>query len=237
MIFDDLVVEYPHGAGGTFLQSVLACSTKDLPWHPQTINWHNSKNRVQGCHWFGPANNIISIDDSCARYNFWSNYYKKRVVHELEKSRYLGRRWIQCPYENFESVQQDGFWLLNQCRFIISYDSQQPWKISWIDMLTDPETCWKTILQYVQANHQHNYWSLDQWISAVHGYRQTLANPTFNLHHARSQIWATALLQEQGILPNFDLMKNFRKHIFLSWLDKHHDLLLEITKKCTYIPG
>jgi hypothetical protein len=104
-------------------------------------------------------------------------------------------------------------------------------------MLTDPETCWKTILQYLQANHQHNYWSLDQWIGAVNSYRQTLAKPTFNVRHARWQIWATALAQEQGILPNFDLMDNFRKPIFLSWLDEHTDYLLEITKKCTYMPG
>jgi hypothetical protein len=104
-------------------------------------------------------------------------------------------------------------------------------------MLTDPETCWKIILQYLQANHRHNYWSLDQWISAVNNYQQTLAKPKINVRHARWQIWATALLHEQEILPNFDLMENFRKPIFLSWLDKHNDCLLEITKKCTYMPG
>lgn len=234
MAFNDLVVEYPHGAGGAFLQSVLACCTQDLIWHPQAINWHNSIHKVQGNHWFEPSNNIISLDDSGSRYNFWNNYYKKRVVHELKKTRYLNRRWIKCPYENLKSSKQDGFWLLNQCRFIINYNSQQPWKISWTGMLTDPETCWKIILEYLQANQQHNYWSMNQWISAVNIYRQTLSKPTFNLHHSRWQIWATALLQTQGIVPDFDLMENFRKPIFLFWLNKHNDRLLDITKKCTY---
>jgi hypothetical protein len=236
MTSDNLKVEQPPGAGGAFLQSVLACCTTDLPWHDQTINYHKSLYKISGQHYIEPANNVISIDDSGARYNFWGNYYKKRVMYELEKSRYLGRRWIRSD-QNLESLEQDGFWLLNQCRFIISYNSRQHWKISWIDMLTDPETCWKTILEYLQANHQHNYWGLDQWISAVNGYRQTLAKPTINLHHVRWQIWAIALLQEQRIAPRFSLIENFRKPIFLSWLDKHNDRLLELTKKYTYTPG
>lgn len=224
----NICVEYPHGAGGVFLSTVLACCTMNLPWQGSKVNFHQNPYVIGEGHWLEPANNIISIDDPGAKYNFWMNYFKKRVVYELVRSRYQGQRWIRCPYENL-SLKQDGIWLLNQCKFVIDYSSQQPWKLSWITMLTDPGTCWQTIVEFLQTNNQPNHWNIDQWISAVGVYRKTLATPTINVHHSKWQIWATALLQSQNIVPDFDVVDNFRKPVFVSWLDKHNDSLIELT--------
>ena len=229
IINNDIVVEYPQGAGGAFLSSVLACCTKDLSWTNRAVNFHKSIYQIAGNHWFPPAGNVISIDDPGARYNFWIYYFKKRIVYELKHYRYQDKKWIQCPYETLDS-RGDGFWLLNQCKFIISYQTQQSWKINWTQMITDPTTTWTTIQNFLEENYQPNHWNLQQWLTAVDSYKQTLSGKiTLNPHQVRWQIWATALLQQQGITPDFDLIDNFRKPIFVAWLDKHNASLMKLT--------
>lgn len=233
----DIIVEYPQGAGGAFLSTVLACCTEDLSWINRSVNFHKTASQIAGNHWYAPANNIISIDDPGARYNFWLYYFRKRIVYELEHYRYQNKRWVKCPYENLDS-RGDGFWLLNQCKFIISYQTQQPWKINWSQMITDPARVWNTVENFLEENHQPNHWKLEQWLTAVDSYKQTLSKKiTINPHQVRWQIWATALLQEQGITPDFDLIDNFRSPEFLKWLNKHSQTLLNTTKEYTWCLG
>lgn len=231
VVNENIIVEFPHGAGGTFLSSVLACCTKNLLWQPHKTNFHKSLYAVESNHWYEPANNIISIDHSGARYNFWIYYFKKRVVHELVSYRYQNQRWIKCPYQELDSAG-DGFWLLNQCRFIIRYQSQQSWRIDWLQMLQDPSASWKTIQDFLDSNNQPNHWNLDKWKFAVDIYKQTLPKKiSINCHHVRWYLWAVALLQEQGITPDFDLVNNFRTKIFYEWLNKYQTDLIETTKR------
>jgi hypothetical protein len=237
---NEIFVESPPGAGGSFLRSVLGHCTKDLYWASEKrINFHGlvSVNvNVNGNHYYEPAQNIINIDSPNARYNFWINYFRKRIVYELPRYHYQGRRWIKSPNKD-STRQDDGFWILNQCRFIINYRSLQPWKISWTEMLQDPEAGWQVIQEFLDANHQHNYWRMDQWISAVNDYKQTLSKIKINTNHVSWQIWATALLQEQGIIPSFDLIDNFRKPQFFQWLNNYQQNLVETTQKCIWTPG
>jgi len=232
-----ILVEYPHGAGGAFLSRVLACCTTNLPWKPGPINFHNLTYKVNNAHWYDDrANNIISINDSRAKYNFWIYYFRKRVVHELIHYRYQQQRWIKCPYADV-TAREDGLWLLNQCRFIMQYQTNQPWKISWIEMLENPANSWKTIQNFLESNNQPNHWNIDQWNSAVDDYRKTLSKVVINQHHARWQIWAAAVLQEQGMIPDFDLVDNFRKVEFVNWIDGHSNKLVEYTKQSLWTPG
>jgi hypothetical protein len=234
---ENIIVEYPHGAGGSFLSSVLACCTTDLPWEPNIINFHKPLHQVESNHLWEPANNIISIDSSDARYNFWIYYFKKRVAHELKYYRYKNSRWIKCPYE-ITDTPGDGYWLLNQCRFIIQYNSKQFWKVNWGEMVTNPAASWTTIHDFLNSNNQPNYWSLDNWVSAVEFYKKTLSKKVIiNTNHVRWQIWAVALLQEQGITPDFNLIENFRNDIFLNYLNKHNQALIETTKNYVWHPG
>lgn len=237
IVNENIIVEFPHGAGGAFLSSVLACCTKNLLWQPHKTNFHKSLYKVKSNHWYEPANNIISIDYPGARYNFWVYYFKKRVIHELVSYRYQNRRWIKCPYQELDPIS-DGFWLLNQCRFIIGYQTQQSWKIDWAQMLQDPSVSWKTIQDFLNSNNQYNYWNLDKWKFAVDLYKQTLPKKiSINRYHVRWQLWATALLQEQEIIPDFDLVNNFRTKVFYEWLDKYQLDLVETTKKCIWPLG
>ena len=236
-IIDNVVVEYPQGAGGAFLSTVLACCITNCPWEQRKINFHRSPVKTQGNHWCSPANNIISIDDAGAKFNFWIYYYKKRVVHELTHYRHQQRRWVKCPYENIDS-RGDAFWLLNQVNFIISYQSQQSWKISWGQMLEKPNIAWQTIQEFLEDNHQPNCWNLEKWLLAVNHYRKTLPNKVYiNPFHTRWQIWAIALLQTQGIVPEFDIVDNFGKPIFKSWLENYNKDLIDQTQKLIWTPG
>jgi hypothetical protein len=245
MVVNDLVVEFPHGSGGIFLSAVLGCCIKNAPWQRYTdcvplrytVNHHLTTVSARSNCVLDPAPNIISIDDPGARYNFWINYFKKRVLNELDWYRYNNRRWTKCPYQDLDS-RGDAFWLINQCKFLINYRSQQPWRISWIQMLNDPASAWKVVQEYLETNNQPNYWNLTKWTEAVQEYQQTLpANIPLNTHHIKWQIWAVALLLEQRITPNFDLIDNFRNTKFLTWLDNYNQDLIKITKQCVWTPG
>jgi hypothetical protein len=80
-------------------------------------------------------------------------------------------------------------------------------------MLQDPGAVWQVIHEFLDANHQHNYWKVDKWIQAVNDYKQTLSKIKINTNHVSWQIWATALLQEQDITPSFDLIDNSQDRI------------------------
>jgi len=232
-----LFVAYPPGAGGAFLTEVLSHCTNDLHWvSKKRINFHGTF-MANGNHYFKSAQNIISIDSPDARYNFWINYFKKRLCYEFP--RYYncqGHRCIEAPIYNSTSYD-DVFWVLNQCRFIIRYQSLHSWKISWTKMLQDPEVVWQGIQEFLDANHQHNYWKLDQWMLAVNDYKQTLSKVKINTNHASWQIWAVAVLQEQGITPSFNLVDNFRKPQFFQWLNDYQQNLIKTTQDCMWMPG
>ena len=70
--FDHVIqVEFPHGAGGVFLSSVLGCCTQGIEWEKkQRINFHNFPTQVLSNHLFERSSNIIGIDSPLARYNF-----------------------------------------------------------------------------------------------------------------------------------------------------------------------
>ena len=226
------------GSGGEFLKTALACCTKNSTWvSEQRINFHKSVNKVLGNHWSAPAQNIISIDSPDARYNFWVNYFRKKVIYELTMYRHQGKRWIKGPSNEFD-IYNDSFWLLNQSRFIINYQSLQRWKINWIEMMEQPDTAWRTIQEFLDANNQPNHWNIDQWVLALDDYKQTLPKQIkINTHHLSWQIWAVALLQEQGITPPFNLIANFKTLQFFEWLNNYKEKLVETTQKCTWNPG
>lgn len=234
---DKISVEFPPGAGGHFLSQVLQCCLDNTPWSNRSINFHGQSYSISKDHWLAPNHNIISVDSPLARYNFWIYYFQKKVVAELGYYRAHGRRWNRSlsPATN---ARDDAFWLLNQSRFIIQYQTQQKWKLDWIQMLNQPEISWQTIQNFLDSNKQFNHWHLNQWILAVDNYRNTLPKKiAINPNQIRWQIWATALLQEQGIIPDFDLFENFGSYQFRHWLSLHHDYLITQTNRCVHYLG
>jgi hypothetical protein len=238
MTNNQIFVEWPPGAGGAFLISVLTCCTTNAPWvSEQQINFHKSSNFPEGGHQLEPAQNVISIDSPNARYNFWINYFRKKVIYEFTTYRHLGQRWVKNPYYEEFTSQQNGYWLLDQCRFIIQYESQQSWKIDWKQMMCDPVSTWETIQKFLDANNQPNYWNIDQWIYALDDYKKTSQNIKLNPNHVSWQIWAVALLQQQGITPDFNVVDNFRTPLFFQWLDTYKQDLVKTTKNLTFNIG
>jgi|688.fasta_scaffold742285_1 hypothetical protein len=233
----DIQVEFPHGAGGVFLSSVLGCCTQGIEWEKkQRINFHKFPTRIPSNHLFERSSNIISIDSPLARYNFWVYYFRKRILWELPYYRYQGKKWVKCPYEDLD-IKGDGFWLLNQARFIDQYVSQQPWKIDWIEMLEYPEKAWEIIDQFLESNQKNNFWTLSQWLESLNDYRCTLPKKiVINPHHIHWQIWATGILQNQDITSGIDI-KNFQDKEYRQWLYSYIEKTLEYTEKRTYHTG
>jgi len=234
----DIQVEYPHGAGGAFLSSVLGCCTQGIYWEKKKrINFHKFPTQVENNHLFERSSNIISIDSPSARYNFWVYYFRKRILWELPYYRYQGKKWIKFPYEDLDT-REDGFWLLNQARFIDHYASQQPWKINWIEMLEHPSKSWEIINQFLESNQKNNFWTLSQWLAAVDDYRETLSKKiVINPHHVHWQIWAIGVLQNQGIISEIDMLKQFQSQEYRQWLYSYLEKTLEYTEERTYRIG
>ena len=235
----NVAVEYPQGAGGAFLSQVLACCIANQPLQSNIhgVNFHKIPLRTESQHVFTPANNVISIDDPRARYNFWIYYFRKRVALELTYYRHGKHRWIKCPYADLDH-REDANWLVNQCRFIINYQSQQHWSINWIQMMENPVDVWPTVCEFLAANKEPNHWNLDRWIDAVNTYRETLRVKTqINVNQVRWQIWATALLINQKIWPDFDMIENFRNPVFVQWLKDHQSYVIGYTQQCHWPLG
>jgi hypothetical protein len=235
---DDIKVQFPQGAGGVFLSSVLACCTQDIKWEKnQRINFHAFPAQVAYSHTFKKSSNVICIDSPLARYNFWVNYFRKKILCEVPYYRYQGKKWIKSPFENLDA-KKDGFWLLNQARFIDHYVCQQSWQIDWIEMLEHPAKAWETIDQFLESNQKNNFWTLSQWLEAVDNYCNTLPKKiTINPHHVHWQIWAIGILQNQDIISEIDIIENFRNQAYTQWLYKYIENALDYTIKRTYYIG
>jgi hypothetical protein len=235
---DDIKVQGPQGAGSIFLSSVLACCTLDMKWEKkQRINFHAFPAQVASSHTYFKSSNVICIDSPSARYNFWVNFFRKKILYEVSYYRYQGKKWIKSPFQNLDD-RENAFWLLNQARFIDQYVCEQSWIIDWIEMLEYPSSVWRTINEFLESNKKNNFWTLSQWLEAVDDYRNTLPKKiTINPHHVHWQIWAIGILQNQGITSEIDMIENFRNPEYQQWLYRYIENTLDYTGKRTYYIG
>lgn len=234
----DIKVEYPQGAGGVFLSSVLSCCTHGVEWKKtHRVNFHNFPTQIPSGHSFDKSHSIIGIDSPLARYNFWVYYFRKRILWELPYYRYQNKKWIKCPDKNLD-YRGDGFWLLDQARYIDTYICQQYWKIDWIEMIEYPEKAWDTIVKFIDSNQKHNFWTTSQWVEAVDDYRDTLSQKiAINPRHVHWQIWAIGVLQNRGITSEIDIIKNFGNQEYQQWLYSYIENTIDYTEKRTYRIG
>lgn len=234
-IISDIKVEYPQGAGGMFISTVLFCCVRDVDWvDTKRVNFHNSPCRVDSNHFFPENENTISIDSPRSRYNFWIYYFRKRLMRDEIIYRHHGRRWIKCPFQSLD-IAGDGYWVLDQCRYINTYQSRQKWNIDWIQMIQDPDPAWETIQSFLESNKKQNFWKKSQWYQALSNYKETLPKKVvINPNHVSWQIWATAVLQDKGIAPAFHIPTHFGDKIYLEWLSAYIPDILEYTKEKTW---
>ena len=76
-------VEFPHGAGGTWLSHIIHCTINNTEFLNSQVNWHESavifaQHNLSLEKNFG--DNRISISSCNAKYNFWASYVKKRII-------------------------------------------------------------------------------------------------------------------------------------------------------------
>lgn len=194
-------------------------------------------NRMSAGHHLPESSSTICIDSPKSRFNFWIYYFKKKIIHELDYYYHRGRRRVKCPFHDLDS-REDGFWLLDQCKFIQTYQSAQKWKIDWVEMIENPELAWAKINDFLEHNQKTNYWSLDHWIRALDNYKSTIVNVKINTNHASWKIWAAAALQSQGIgPPGWNLSDNFNNHLFNNWIKIYQDDMVAYTEKTRYFLG
>jgi hypothetical protein len=232
---DNIQVEALQGAGGKFLASVLhSCLTGD-EWQPKkdAVNFHYvpDNQMVLMTHHSKKSTSVLGLDSRRARYNFWLYYWHKRVCYELELYRVNGRRW---PWwsKDIKDPRSDGCMLLDNCSHINSFHSDQDLILDWVEMIQSPERSWMIIQEFFFINKCQNRWNKDQWVSAVDTYRSTLKikKQHINIKHTYWQIWMLSVLQQQGIQPNFGLIKNWGTPLLHDWLIQYQDSVIEYTK-------
>lgn len=229
-------VEHPPGAGGNFIGSVLYCCIKNTNWIHTDHNFHDYPKKILVEHKLDPSPLNICIDSPLAKYNFWIYYWKKTVLKEMPYRRYQGQRRPICWFDNL-SVIEDGYWFLNQCRYIQTFQSNQDWKIDWIEMIENPQQTWKTINNFLESNQQKNHWTLNQWIQAVDNYKSTLCTIKINSAQVTWKVWAVGVLHIQGIFPPWNVVENFNNATFNRWLSIYNKDVIDYTRKIMYIIG
>jgi hypothetical protein len=240
LLTNNLAVVYPQGAGGMWLRGVIRwCSTRSH-WGEQQVNFHQIKfNSIQEMHEYPPVDQALSISDSSCKYNFWALYVLKRFAHELEYTRERGQRLVLSPYVeqyNIQTNRDHFFWVLNQCRYIQSYNWNGRFEIKWRDLFENPVQVWDTICEFLEVNNQKNYRRFDDFITPLTNYKNTCAciKPKINFKQKHFLIWSLASLQHQEIPAPFDIFENFGNKIMLDWIKSYETEIIEFTRLSLY---
>ena len=233
-------VEFPHGAGGSWLSHVIHCTINDTEFTNSQVNWHQ-ETAVYAQHnvslettpnFIKYNANQISISSCNAKYNFWVNYFKKRVIHELVYTRYKNIRLPVCPYQENTTQYEDFEWLLNQCKFIIRYEPLE-YNLNWTDLYEDKISAWNVICDRLAASNLPTL-EYKKFCHYVDIYLKSLAKIVIRPNHKYFHIWAIALLEINDLSPNFNVFENLATPEYYQWYEKHKDFVLNETKKLVY---
>lgn len=233
-------VEFPHGAGGSWLSHVIHCTINDTEFTNSQVNWHQ-ETAVYAQHnvslettpnFIKYNANQISISSCNAKYNFWVNYFKKRVIHELAYTRYKNIRLPVCPYQENTTQYEDFEWLLNQCKYIIRYEPLE-YNLNWTDLYEDKISAWNVICDRLAASNLPTL-EYKKFCHYVDIYLKSLAKIVIRPNHKYFHIWAIALLEINDLSPNFNVFENLATPEYYQWYEKHKDFVLNETKKLVY---
>ena len=233
-------VEFPHGAGGSWLSHVIHCTINDTDFTNSQVNWHQ-ETAVYAQHnvslkttpnFIKYNANQISISSCNAKYNFWVSYYKKRIIHELAYTRYKNIRLPVCPYQENTTQYEDFEWLLNQCKFIIRYEPLE-YNLNWTDLYEDKISAWNVICDRLVASNLPTL-EYKKFCHYVDIYLKSLPKIVIRPNHKYFHIWAIALLEINDLSPNFNVFENLATPEYYQWYEKHKDFVLNETKKLVY---
>jgi len=228
-------VEFPHGAGGTWLSHIIHCTINNTEFLNSQVNWHESavifaQHNLSLEKNFG--DNRISISSCNAKYNFWASYVKKRIMNELTYTRYKNIRLPVCPYQKNTTQYEDFEWLLNQCKFIINYEPLE-YNLNWTDLYEDKISAWNTICDRLAASNLPTL-EYKKFCHYVDIYLKSIPKIVIRPNHKYFHIWAIALLDINDLSPNFDIFENLATPEYYQWYEKHKDFVLNETKKLAY---
>jgi len=228
-------VEFPHGAGGTWLSHIIHCTINNTEFLNSQVNWHESA-VIFAQHNLSlekkASDNRISISSYNAKYNFWVSYVKKRIMHELTYTRYKNIRLPVCPYQKNTTQYEDFEWLLNQCKFIINYEPLE-YNLNWTDLYEDKISAWNTICDRLAASNLPTL-EYKKFCHYVDIYLKSIPKIVICPNHKYFHIWAIALLDINDLSPNFDIFENLATPEYYQWYEKHKDFVLNETKKLAY---
>lgn len=240
LMTSNLVVVYPHGAGGVWLRCVIGWCITRCDWEQQQVNFHQSPiNLISHRHEYAQVDHALSISDPSCKYNFWKLYVRKRFIHELEYLREKGQRLVLCPYSTFYNIQSNKdnfFWMLDQCKYIQSYNWTGRFEVKWQNLFRDPEQVWDTICRFLEFNQQKNYHTFNDFKIPLANYKNTCARiiPKINFNQKHFLIWSLAYLQHRQIHAPFDVFENFNTNIMLDWVKHYEEDIIGFTQSSMY---
>jgi hypothetical protein len=228
----ELQVSSSPGAGGNWLASVLNyCITPNSEWITQKINFH-SVDKIKFVHNPVIDNNTLSIGNNLYKYNFWKLYLHKHVLRSCRYVRVRGKKFIVNPYNNKDHNNKDSFfWLINQCRFIQSYQCGGKFQIDWQDLFAHPERAWTTICNFLEHNNKKNHINFSQFKMVLNNYTKTCQDVNYkvNVNHRLFLIWSLAFLQNNDFAAPFDIFDKFDSEELMGWIHKFQPIILDYT--------
>ena len=233
-----IAVVYPRGAGGRWLRRVLDCCLTNATWQNFSINYHRFKwQMVKAGHSSAPDYSCLSISNPVCKYNFWTLYFYKRVIFELNYTRERNQRLPLSPDSSGCISNRDHFyWLINQARSIQDYHWDGQFELDWASLFEDPKQAWCVISDFLDFYGLKNHWTFDNFIISVSAYKYTCTriHPKVNFNQKQFIIWCLAYLQNQNIHAAFDVFENFNTKIMKDWIYDHKSICEDFTNYNLY---
>jgi hypothetical protein len=231
----NIQVSFSPGAGGHWLASVLShCVDPDYSWTDQKINFHN-RYKIELGHRPMTTDNTLIIGNNSYKYNFWKLYLHKQILRNFKYTRIGGKKFIVNPCKTTSSCKDNFFWLIDQCRFIQTYQCPGKFQIDWQDLFVDPTRAWDTICNFLEHNHKKNHIDFSQFKIAVDNYVKTcqVVNYKANFNHRLFLIWSLAFLKNNNYTAPFDIFDKFESKETTDWVHGFLPMILEYTHQNT----
>ena len=229
-----IIIEFPVGAGGTWLQQLFERNLNGGEWSVKKANFYNNDTffYTQQSHNSLKENNCtaaVSFDNPSFRYSFWKSYMYNRVIGELDFARYNNRRIFQ--FDNNETLKENFYTLQNACGNVQNFSPSANTIIDYKDIWTSPSLVQEQINSITVA-YGHTSRGKDKlFTDALANFRKTRNkfNTRVNTHSLTYKIWALTYLTKKEVYFSDDIFEKFNSKKFNDFLNDYQNEILEYT--------
>ena len=225
-----ITIEFPVGAGGTWLEQVINLCISGGEWKSRTKNFYHDNTFVctQQSHNSIKENNYtasISLDNYNFKYSYWKSYYLNRVIGELDYVFKNNKRVY--IYNSDNSIRDNFFELTNACNNIHRFKPSADIVIDYQDIWNNTPKVWQQVNTMLTNNGYRVNGTYSMFEDACENFKRTRnkINKAVRRNSTTYKIWAVSYLSNQKIYFHEDLFENFHTKEFSDFVSDYREVL------------